>query len=465
MSTVETIEAGWGDVVIEHLDNGDLNISRRLKPDKSGQLMVGYEAHRDVITVWPRGGVNASNKSMVLDQVRLDRAATQWLPTAPVSEVETANGPSPALAGLPQGVGSIFQFGMWFPVAYRRIANEVREQTGCSILHLTTAETRIESDVFYFNIGSFEEFVAIVDRQSARASDVTTSLRSTEAHNAVAKSLGKTLRSHRLGRLHIKRAISAAITGEFDDNTREELLEVAATEAQAAATHNPQMLGRLRDDINLVTLEVLIEQFNNALDGPGANHESTWQTFFSTNRFALQQLFSAPVTYAGEQVLVRIPTMRGAGQRVVDFLLLNSIARTAHVVEIKHPGAKLIKATPYRGSDRAEVFAMHPQLAGGIAQLQAQMESARRDLPSIHERTPDAPEMSFSAVRGAIIAGRLSELSLDQRASFLRLRDALVGIDILTFDEVLERLRTLHQVLAPVSESSGEPAHDHVREK
>lgn len=173
------------------------------------------------------------------------------------------------------------------------------------------------------------------------------------------------------------------------------------------------------------------------------------QRFFRENTFALQQLFAAPVTYVGEQISVKLPTVHNAGQRQPDFLLVNTIVRTVHLVEIKTPDTALMASSAFRGSEGAEVYATHRKLAESVAQIQGQIQSARADLPALLANSPGFPEVDAGIVRGSLIAGRLDTLRLAQQQSFLRFRDGLIGIDILTYDEVLQRLRALHAMLKP----------------
>lgn len=240
------------------------------------------------------------------------------------------------------------------------------------------------------------------------------------------------------------------VTGEavLDADERRLLLQQTAAESRAAAREAPAEFGQLRDDLELVSLEVLIDQFAGGLAGSHANDESYWQTFFETNAFALQQLFATPITLYGSQLRLRQTDMYGAGTRIADFVLANSVTRTAHVVEIKTPGSPLVAKSSYRGSGSAEVFLPHRELVGAVAQVQAQVESARSDFRDLLRQTIGADALDTCVVRGAVIVGTAASLDDILMTSFSRYRSGLSDVQVITFDEVLDRLRGLHRLLA-----------------
>lgn len=140
---------------------------------------------------------------------------------------------------------------------------------------------------------------------------------------------------------------------------RSALVDRMTYESRQIATESPEAFGRLRDDIELASLEVLIEQFERGLRGRAAKDEDWWQSYFEANVFALQQLFAAPVALYGAQLHLRMPNMFGAGSRIADFVLVNTLTRAAVVVEIRTPSTSLL-GPRYRGAGGAEVFPPSP---------------------------------------------------------------------------------------------------------
>lgn len=253
----------------------------------------------------------------------------------------------------------------------------------------------------------------------------------------------------RRGKRGRTRARSRAIEDgtPLDASDRSTLVARVHAESRRLATEQPQAFGTLRENLQLVTLDVLIENFSNNLTGNGAKNEGAWQQFFTANTFALKQIFAAPVAFYGEQVHVRSPDMKGAGSQIADFVLFNTLTRSMVLVEIKTPSTALVAKNKYRGASSAEVYPPDKELSGAIAQLQAQMESARTDFEQIVRRTPGAAPLDTKVITGAVIAGTFSAMDQLRVDSFVRYRNGLYGIEVITFDEVLERLLALQTML------------------
>ncbi|HBV09077.1 Shedu anti-phage system protein SduA domain-containing protein [Glutamicibacter bergerei] len=115
------------------------------------------------------------------------------------------------------------------------------------------------------------------------------------------------------------------------------------------------------------------------------------------------------------------------------------------VLELKTPKAKLSSSKIYRGAEEhgSDVYAPHEDLSGAVAQLLSQLASSREDFRLILQRTRAAEMIEPSTVIGALIIGTLTELSAEQKVSFELYRQSLHGFQILTYDELLERLKML----------------------
>lgn len=446
MADAETYEARWGSLVVTP-ERDSLVFTRVGALDgPDGVTIARYDADSHLLRLFPREGVDHGGDDAYgqVREIQIDTAVWAWNADDPI--VETDQGEF-QLAGLPEGLGVTFGWGLRLPMHYRRLIREIEDATDCTIISLG-ADNGISGDAFHLSLDRFASFIHDIELHRGRAGTVLGRLNDAVARNVVAEALGRPTRPASPGRLPAIKGMTQVISGEtdFDEAGRAELLDLVAGESRTAATEHPEAFGRLRTDLDLVTLEVLIDQFEAALSGPTARKEKTWQTFFGVNVFALQQLFAAPVTYVGEQLRVRLPNLYGTGAQEPDFLLVNSVARSVHLVEIKTPATKMLSRS-YRGRDEAEVFPPHRDLSGAVAQLQSQIHSALVDLPGILQRTSDAPDVNPGVVRGAVIAGSMTSLSEVQRQSFMRYRQGLLGVEVITFDEVLDRLKGLHRML------------------
>lgn len=450
--TPEILEVEWGKLRVAKDDRGKLTITRIGEKDGlEGVEMVVFDPQDSIIQIFPREGrwKGSDTAYSQLKEIRVDRAVTRWDPDDPLGETD---GGEYRLEGFPKGIGVVISYGLSFPKNYKRLSREIEAQTSCTVLYLTLQKTQVVDDIFYLNFRDFNSYIETVDRHRDRASDIVSRLNDAESFNVAASAVKRPLKEVGPCRLQIKQAMMNVISGktELDVSGREELLQKTMAETRAAADENRSALGRLRHDIDLVTLEHLIDRFDEELGKDGRSCENVWQSFFADNQFALQQLFSSPVTYIGEQIEVRIPSLKGSGGRRPDFLMVNTISRTIHLIEIKTPSSNLMQSRPYRGRDGAEVYACGDDLNGSIAQLQSQIESARTDLPQILGNTSDVPPMNTTIVQGVVVAGKYESLNSQQKQSFVRYRDGISGIHIITYDEVLASLKNLHSTLNKV---------------
>jgi hypothetical protein len=354
------------------------------------------------------------------------------------------------LVGLPDGFGKVFQYGLGLQRPYRGLIHAVEDHTKCTIVRFGNSNYEgPDGDVFHLRLDRFDAYKRAVDRNQRRGSTVIRRVNATEAHNAIADLLGLELEQPTIGRHPIIQAMTREITGTtvLDAAQRRMLVQQVSAESKAAAVEAPTEFGKLRQDIELVSLEVLIEQFGVGMTGSRAKDEDYWQDFFETNTFALQQLFAAPVALYKGQLIVKGANAFGKGSRIADFVLVNTVTRSALVVEIKTPAAGLT-GNRYRGAGGAEVFLPHKDLLGAVTQIQAQMVSVRIHLPTLLAQTPGAEPLDTDVVRGAVIVGTAGSLGDEEKASYLRYRAGLGDVEVLAFDEVRDRLKVLHQLLA-----------------
>lgn len=452
MPDQETVlESARGKVVVEH-EEDRFSMSWQ---DTSGriELMLQYEPQQSLIRIWPKMPRSTATSTGFQDQFKTIKEfqidTTVWHGWDPETGVSESNLGEPELQGLPDGFGRIINYGLGLPRTYRGFVRVVEEHTACKIIRFGDAtDEGIDGDIFRVSLSRFASYKRAVDLNRDRASRVLSRINETETHNAFTDLLGLDHKKVTEGRHPIIKAITRAVTEDtpLDAVEREALVNQMTAESLAVATESPSEFGRLRNDIELVTLEVLIDQFEAGLGGAIAKSEDKWQEFFENNAFALQQLFAAPVALYGSQLHLRMPNIHGRGGRIADFVLVNSLTRTVFVVEIKTPTAPLL-GSRYRGSDEAKVFPPHPELAGAVAQLQGQIESAGSDFRQLVQNTSEADAVETCVVRGAIIAGTAVALDPEESRSFVRFRNGLSNIEVLTFDEVLHRLKGLHTML------------------
>jgi len=212
--------------------------------------------------------------------------------------------------------------------------------------------------------------------------------------------------------------------------------------------------GRLQFD-----REQALEVFEMAIaEHPG--DEAFWQHFFEEENWILQTAFSSTMYYLGGEAYLggkRAIGRQGKGGVATDFLFSDDSTKSFAVVEIKTPDTKLVHGL-YRGDAGSglpnETYSIHPELTGGIVQARNQIATAIEDFQSV--LGANFQKLNRVHPKGILIAGAVGDLNARELESFNHFRHGLYSLTVITYDELLKRLRSL---FVSSSEDTGH-AHD-----
>lgn len=164
------------------------------------------------------------------------------------------------------------------------------------------------------------------------------------------------------------------------------------------------------------------------------------------NPFILQQLFGFPVVFVGSKVPTGGISFDGTGEKYADFLYRNELTDDACIIEIKKPSTRLLTKKPYRGN----VYGPSTELAGGISQLLDQRYQLQRQLDVMSRNSRVEVESYYIAT--CLIIGR-TPVNDDEKRQIASLKSLELirhnsrNVTIMTFDDVIQRLRQLVRVL------------------
>lgn len=217
---------------------------------------------------------------------------------------------------------------------------------------------------------------------------------------------------------------------------------------QALVEADPVLASRLAAAKIQFDREQAIKQYAQALV-THVDNEAYWQEFFGHHPWMLQSAFSAAVfMLCGEAYLGgKMPVGRqGKGGVATDFLFADDSTKSFAVVEIKTPNANLV-GSRYRGAGGAgydnETYAMHTDLSGGIVQVRNQITVAIENFQNVLE---PGYEHKLNRVhpKGVLLIGSSDTLTQREKDSFNQFRHALHSLTVITFDELLNRLRLMY---------------------
>jgi hypothetical protein len=204
----------------------------------------------------------------------------------------------------------------------------------------------------------------------------------------------------------------------------------------------PEIASQLSfDETELPTLNAMVSRANlravlNLWTENSENpDENFWQQELGKHSFVLGLLFAYPIVIIQGKAYVGGKSHDNKHGNLLDFLARVPWSGNAVLMEIKTPMKPLL-GTEYRD----DVFTPSRDLVGAISQVLHYRESLSNE-PSVRHETG----LSLSEPRCLIITGCKSrELTDDfRKRSFERFRERLMGVTIVTFDEVFERIKNL----------------------
>lgn len=211
-------------------------------------------------------------------------------------------------------------------------------------------------------------------------------------------------------------------------------------------SRNPLVAQQLADEelpelnvlVGLANLKAVLEIWRNNASNAS---EEFWQTTLAKYAFVLSQLFAYPVVVLQGKAYVGGKRLDNKHGNLVDFLGRVSSSGAAVLIEIKTPVTELL------GKEyRQDVYPPSRDLAGAIAQALQYRESLMQEF---HAVTHGEKGWLSSDPRCIVICGSVSqELTTEsQKRSFERFRERVIGVTIITYDELFARVEGLIKLL------------------
>lgn len=217
------------------------------------------------------------------------------------------------------------------------------------------------------------------------------------------------------------------------------VMSLVSDNAQAIARNAPETLYELAAKIESATLQEMIVKYEEML-GKTLN-ETKWQRFFEANTFILSMAFAVPTVFVQETPYVHGKRVNGQGGKYSDFLMRGQGTGNVALIEIKAPNTELL--TPYRNEQPSP----SRELSGSITQVLGQrrkLTTGWHGLKGEDDGTLKGTELYSPQV--VVLIGMLPTSKPDREA-FEAFRNVLKDITVITFDELLLRLKYLHEAL------------------
>jgi hypothetical protein len=167
-----------------------------------------------------------------------------------------------------------------------------------------------------------------------------------------------------------------------------------------------------------------------------------WQPFFKDNFWIISQIFSCPIVlYDDEFYAGGIYQGSMKGGKNIDFLGQNKLSKNVVIIEIKHPKISLVSKTVYTG--RRGIYPMSSDFMGALSQTLNQKDTIQKFYQKHAEYSVFNPKTIL------IIGSEENEkMNEDQRACFELFKNSNKEIEIITFDELFEKIKNLRSLLS-----------------
>lgn len=177
---------------------------------------------------------------------------------------------------------------------------------------------------------------------------------------------------------------------------------------------------------------------------------SFWQKFLSNNPWIISQVFAAPFAIFQNQFYVgghHSGDLKGA--KNTDFGYKHKYSQNVAIVEIKTPMTNLVDKTQYDG--RSGIYPMCQALMGAISQVLNQKENLIKDFRHNNK------EKNFEVwnPKAILIIGSEANEKLNehQRACLELFKNSQKEIEIITFDDLFEKIKNLEEVFSARDQS------------
>ncbi len=195
-----------------------------------------------------------------------------------------------------------------------------------------------------------------------------------------------------------------------------------------------KLIYKVEEKVNFIKLNSVKEEFSKLINQKtnSSQYEEKCQKFFEDNSWIFSSILSMPISLVHSKAYVGGKSVDNEGGKIADFLYSNNLTNNVFIIEIKTPLKKIVDfKSPYRGPN---VFSMGKELTGGLIQVLDQRDNLQKEFHTLSK----GKYQSFNPV-AVLIIGKLSDLTTAQVNSFELFRNSLSGVQILTFDELLNR--------------------------
>ena len=338
---------------------------------------------------------------------------------------------------LPLGFIKDIRYGLGLTKEYHPIISAIQGHTEHNCLAIDEKKTGdCDYECFYLNFNDYDEMRRCCNRITDRARKVARITKATDTYNHIAYRLGTEQKPLPTDNDAISKMLRIKIT----DTDKQAAMSMVAEDKSAVKQTDSVTLAKLKSNIELVSLERLIGSYEDLLSK--RTKEDTWQQLFNQNPFILSLAFGYPAIKISDQASVGGKRLTGGGEKITDYLIKNGVTNNLALIEIKKPSSSLINKTAYRES----VYCASTELTGSVTQVLDQCYQLQQNIAMIKNNSRIYDIESY-AIHCILVIGEMPA-NEDKKKSFEIYRRNSKNVQIITFDELLLKLKQLHEFLS-----------------
>jgi len=347
------------------------------------------------------------------------------------------------LESLPSGFVKDPEYGLGLLKDYRFIIDAIEMVPGVKRLCLSrTRPTKLQGDTYVLNFDQYNAIRKAINNTHANAVKKATADKRILAHNSLLHKLDSITypeqqRPYTDGTIY--KVVEGGTGAKLSEKDQLAILSLVKQNKNNLGKSHPDKLMQLQQEIELVTLKQLIEKMDSLIRK--RIPEAKWQQFFVDYPFVLSLAFALPIAVIHDQVSVGGRSFSGRGEKITDFLVKNGLSDNLALIEIKTPQTRLL-GRQYRGG----AYSASGDLVGCITQVLDQRHKLQAELNTLKINSRQL-EIEAYAIRCLIIIGTTPEAP-ELMKSLELFRNNLHDVLVITFDELLVKLRHLHSFLS-----------------
>lgn len=207
-------------------------------------------------------------------------------------------------------------------------------------------------------------------------------------------------------------------------------------------------LHQLSTGLSLELFERAISDIENNFDN---TNEEFWQAqILGKYPWIVEQLFSTPCVLLGSKVYLGGKSIENHGGNEADFIYRNELTSNVAIIEIKRPDSHLLGRS-YRG----QCYSLSSELSGAVNQVLSYKHSLSNELRNLQANSTKHFE-AFNP-QCVVILGCTKELydeygcpDKTKVGTFENFRSSINGVTIITYDELIQKIKGLVSLLKAV---------------